>query len=141
MKLANLFGPQRHVHQFADAVATAGTELEEVCFLAPFNIKIDAVYIVPTTAIADDATDYVGVAVKNKGTAGTGTTVVASRDFDAADGSDDVAACTDAALTLSSTAANLLVDAGETLTAAVTKGGSGESLDGILVIEYHGCGG
>ena len=135
MRLRDLFDTQSAQHIFPIAVATAGTDNESPIFRAPFNLKVTAVRFIPETAVVGGATNFATVAVRNKGAAGTGTTVVASKAFDTAT-TDDVAAFDEDAITLSATAANLLVAEGEVLAANVTKDGTGESIDGILIVEY-----
>lgn len=138
MRLRDLFGAQQHV-VIIDGDwdwATAATVSEEVVFRAPHDLKLTAVRWIPKTAVVGHATNYITLSVVNKGDDGTGTTVMALHAFDDAGTVDDIAAYDEHAIDLSGTAANILADAGDVISVEKEVGGTGESGDGILIIEY-----
>lgn len=101
-------------HVFVIAVAgqgTAGTADEFTGFVAPFNLKITVVKWIPSAAITANGTNYFTLTLRNR-TTGAGTAVPASRSYAA---TNSVAVVAEA-MTLSSTAADLNVAAGDVLT-------------------------
>lgn len=109
-----LFGQLPASAQAVDAVVTLGE--------APDKDKVTGVEYVPAGDITGADTDTRTITVVNKGQDGTGTTVVATLAL--ANGVD--AAGYDAtAFTLSGTAANKKVDAGDVLAAESTHAGAG----------------
>lgn len=95
------------------AVSTAGNDDDTVITQAPFACTVTAVQYVPEAAITGAATDHRTFSLVNKGQAGSGTTTVASLAFDS--GSVTASANNEKTITLSGTAANLVLAAGDTL--------------------------
>lgn len=96
----------------APAVSTAGNDDDTVLGQAPFDCTVTKVEYVPEAAITGAATNNRTVSLVNKGQAGSGTTTVASLSF--ASGTNAVAN-DERAITLSVTAADLNLTAGDTL--------------------------
>jgi hypothetical protein len=94
------------------AVATAGNDDDTVVGQAPFACTVTAVEYVPEAAITGAATNNRSVSLVNKGQAGSGTTVVATLAFGNA---VNATANNERAITLSSTAADRVLAAGDTL--------------------------
>lgn len=92
---------------------TAGTEKEVAIGTAPFRSKVTAAYWIPSAAVTGDNTNYFSLTILNRGAAGAGNTVVATIDFIT---NEDAVAQTPVAITLSATAANLLLAEGDILT-------------------------
>lgn len=105
----------------ADAVAQAADGSVTVC-TAPFAGTVTAVTYVPAAAITGANTDTRKVALVNKGQAGSGTTQVASVQFNSG---TNAAAFDEKTLALSGTAADLVVAAGDVLTFVSTHVGAG----------------
>lgn len=95
------------------AVSTAGNDDDTVLTQAPFNCTVTAVEYVPEAAITGAATNHRTFSLVNKGAAGSSSTTVASLAFDS--GSVTATANNEKAITLSGTAANLDLAAGDTL--------------------------
>lgn len=94
------------------AVATAGNDDDSVVAQAPFDCTVTAVEYVPEAAITGAATNNRTVSLVNKGQAGSGSTTVASLNFD---NGITAAANNERAIPLSGTPANLVLTAGDTL--------------------------
>ena len=122
--------------------ASAGPE--QAIFVAPCRCRIIGISLVDNTAKTAHADNKVITTVYNKGAAGDGTTVVASRTGDTPT-TDDIAAFVPWPLDLSTTIANLELPAGRVLTAKVTEAGtaaSGDLVDAVWVVTYaEGYGG
>ena len=118
---------------------TAGTADEEPVLIAPIACTVTGVTLVPETAITGHATNYATLSLENKGAAGTGTDEVASFAFDTPT-TDDVAAFDEKALTLSATAANLVVTAGQILSIKKALGAAGQVVEGKVRIEFEPVG-
>lgn len=103
--------------------ATAGTADEFAGVVAPFNLKITGVKWVPAAAVTADPTNYHTLNLRNR-TTGAGTALPASRSYAATNSVAFVAE----AMTLSSTAADLLVAAGDVLTVSKVNTGTGLAL-------------
>lgn len=111
------------------ATATA-SDSETDLIVAPFAGTVSAVTYVASTAITGADTNSRTVVVVDKGAAGSGTTIVATKAF-----TNAVNAAADAAttITLSGTAANLVVAAGDVLVWQSTHVGTGLADPGGLV--------
>lgn len=112
---------------FTPGQGTAGTEDDWVAIVAPYNLTITGIKWIPNAAITANATNYFDLQILN------GATVVASRSYAATNS----VALTAEAMTLSATAANLLVAAGDVLVIhkETTAGGSGLAMpDGLVQI-------
>ncbi|MER7517783.1 hypothetical protein [Streptomyces sp. NPDC126499] len=94
------------------AVSTANASDDTVLGQAPFDCTVTSVQYVPEAAITGAATNHRTVTVVNKGQAGSGSTTVATLSFDSG---VNAAANDERAITLSGTAANLDLTAGDTL--------------------------
>jgi hypothetical protein len=99
------------IQQDVPAAATAVSD-DSVIAQSPFAGTVTAVQYVPEAAITGAATNNRTVSLVNKGAAGSGSTVVATLTF--ASGTN-ATANNEVALTLSSTAADLVVAEGDTL--------------------------
>lgn len=127
----------RQTLQFPIETIAAGTADELPFFLNRFrqSIKIVGAYFVTTNAITGDNTNNMTLQIRNKGTAGTGTTAVTDvRTYNVAGG--NVVAMDEEAFTLSSTAANLIVAADNVLALNKAENGTGMALQGLLVLEF-----
>lgn len=93
------------------AAATAVSD-DSVISQAPFDCTVSAVQYVPEAAVTGAATNNRTVSLVNKGQAGSGTTVVATLTY--ASGTNSTAN-NESSLTLSATAADLVLAAGDTL--------------------------
>ncbi|WP_369167780.1 hypothetical protein AB5J49_07915 [Streptomyces sp. R28] len=94
------------------AVSTAGNDDDTVVAQAPFDCTVTSVEYVPEAAITGADTNSRTVSLVNKGAAGSGTTTVASL---ALTNGVNATANNERAITLSGTAANLVLAAGDTL--------------------------
>ncbi|TXS08237.1 hypothetical protein EAO71_37185 [Streptomyces sp. ms191] len=94
------------------AVSTAGNDDDTVLGQAPFACTVTSVQYVPEAAITGAATNNRTVSLVNKGQAGSGSTSVASLAFD---NGINATANDEKTITLSGTAANLVLAAGDTL--------------------------
>jgi hypothetical protein len=103
---------QRVLEQDVAPVATAGNDLDSVVSQAPFDCTVTKVEFVPVTAITGANTNTRSVTLFNKGQGGAGTTTVATLQFDSG---VNASANDEKTVTLSGTAANLDLTAGDTL--------------------------
>lgn len=121
-------------HVFPIPVAgqsTAGTADEFCGLVVPFDMKITAVTWIPAAAITADDTDYFTLTLRNRGQSGAGSTLAAQRSYAATNS----AAFTAEAMTLSGTASDLRVAAGDVLTIGKVNSGSGLAMpDGVVQI-------
>jgi hypothetical protein len=116
--------------QSAQPVATVGNDLTSPLGEVPEAGVVVGVSYTPVTAITGAATNNRTISVVNKGQTGVGTTVIATLAF----GSGVNAAANDEkALTLSATAADLVVAAGDILVFVSTHVGTGIADPGGLV--------
>jgi hypothetical protein len=99
------------IQQDVPAAATAVSD-DSVIAQSPFAGTVSAVQYVPEAAITGAATNNRTVSLVNKGAAGSASTVVATLTF--ASGTN-ATANNEVSLTLSSTAADLVVAEGDTL--------------------------
>lgn len=102
----------RHIEQDVPAVTTAGNSDDTVLGTVPFAGTITEVKYIPESAVTGAATNNRTVSLVNKGQAGSGTATVASLTFS---NGTNAAANDDTTVTLSGTAANLVVAEGDTL--------------------------
>lgn len=92
--------------------ATAGTVDEFTGFVAPFNMKITAVKWIPKAAITANGSAYFTLTVRNRKGDGSGAVQPATRAYSATNS----AAFVPENMTLSATATDLNVNAGDHLT-------------------------
>ncbi|MBC6458418.1 hypothetical protein [Actinomadura sp. HBU206391] len=131
MQFKELGGVLRH-QAYVPSQATLGTDDNWPVFTAPAKLQIVGVTFVPSAAITADGTNYSVYTLTNK-VSGAGSTAVASRSWIATNS----VASTPEPFTLNATAANLLVNADESLEVVKTHGGNGLVIpDGLLVINY-----
>ena len=135
MRARDLFGPQVVEFKLPVAWGTAATVSEEVSFRAPHPLRINDVRFTPDSAITGNATNFATLRVRNKGLAGTGTTVMATLAFDTPT-TDDVAAFDEKAIPVSATSANRNAVEGDVIAVEKTVGGTGLAIDGVLTVEY-----
>lgn len=110
MKLKDIAG--NHIISIdVAAQATAGTAEAMGGHMVPFACTVTAVQWVPDAAVTANDTNYAVLALQNGGAAGTATTEIAQRSYAATNS----VARTAESLTLSATAANLLLAAGDLL--------------------------
>lgn len=120
----------RVIEQDVPAVGTAGNDQNTLVCQAPFDGVVAAVEFVPAAAVTGANTNTRAVALVNKGQVGSGTTSVASLQFDSG---VNASANDEKAVTLSGTAANLAVAKGDTLQWTSTHVGTGITDPGGLV--------
>lgn len=94
------------------AVGTAGNDDTAVIGVVPYAGVVTAVTYIPKSDVTGAATNNRTVSVINTGAAGNGTTAVASLNFGNGTNASDY---DERALTLSATAADLVVAAGDVL--------------------------
>lgn len=114
--------------------ATAGTDSAFVAAIAPYAATVTKATYITDAAITGHATNNRTFSVINKGTDGTGTTSVAAVTTNA---SNSFVAFDEKAITLSGTAANLVVAAGDVLLFDSNANASGVAdPGGLVVIEF-----
>jgi hypothetical protein len=114
---------------FVPAQGTAGTAQDQVIGEASHAATVTEATLIPEAAVAANATNYRTFRVLNRGQAGAGTTVVASLATD----TNSLVAFDEKALTLSGTAANLVVAEGDVLVADETTAGTGVAHSGYTI--------
>jgi hypothetical protein len=112
------------------AVGTAGNDATTVLFQAPFDCTVTSVQYVPAAAITGANTNTRLVELVNKGQAGSSTTQAASLQFNSG---VNAAADDEKVITLSGTAANLVLASGDTVIWNSTHVGTGITDPGGLV--------
>jgi hypothetical protein len=111
--------------------ATAGTADEWSGPPAPFRGRITAVKWVPAAAVTADATHYATLSLRNRGAAGAGSTLPASRSYVA---TNSVAFAPED-MTLSGTSAHLDIAEGDVLTVQKANTGNGLAIpDGVVLV-------
>jgi hypothetical protein len=99
----------------------AGTAAEILGLVAGFPILITQIRWLPSAAMAFNASNFVTLSVRNRGAAGAGTAVAASRAWSAVSS----VALTPETLSLSGTATDLQLATGDQLTAGFVHSGTG----------------
>lgn len=118
-------------HQMAvQPQATAGNDTNSNIYVVPRDSTVSSVTYSPVTAITGANTNTRSVSLVNKGTDGTGVTVIATLQFNSG---VNAAAAAPTTVTLSGTSANLNVTAGQVLQWQSTHVGTGISDPGGLV--------
>jgi hypothetical protein len=102
----------RVIEEGVPAVSTAGASDDTVVAQAPFDCTVTSVEYVPEAAITGAATNHRAFSLVSKGQAGSSTVTVATLAFDSG---VTATANNEKAITLSGTAANLDLTAGDTL--------------------------
>lgn len=115
----------------------AGAADEVVCFVNKFGqtLTLKSFSYIPDNALTGDNTNYMSLAVRNKGTAGVGTTAMTSTK--AYTLAVDIAAMDESALTVSATEANKLLATDEVMALNKTETGSGLILSGNFVAVFE----
>jgi hypothetical protein len=113
---------------FVPGVA-AGTAVEWPQFVVPLNATITSLIWVPGAAVTANGTNFATISIRNRGAAGSGTVVAATRSYAATNSSAQVAET----LTLSATATDLQPAAGDVLTISIAHSGSGLLIPAGLV--------
>lgn len=132
MQLKQMGGPLR-LTAYVPSQGTAATVDNFPVWQAPLGCTISAVTFVPSAAVTADATNF-STYTLTRFTAGASATTVATRAWSATDS----VAHTPESLTLSGTAANLVLAADDTLEIVKTVGGTGLVIpDGLLVVTYE----
>lgn len=133
MSLEDIPGTRTTRVQLPVPMAAAGTDDEYPGFVAGTNLVIKAVRWIPRTAVTHDGTNFGTLSVRNR-TTGAGTALPASRSYAATDSVAFVAET----CTLSATAADLLVAAGDVLTVQRLHTASGVVIPaGTVEIDYQ----
>jgi len=122
-------------YEFTIVGVAAGTAIEWPLLVAPFNMLITAVKWVPNAAVTANGTNYATLSFRNRTTAGAGTAIPASRAYSATNS----AALTSEAMTLSGTATDLNVAAGDVLTLGIAHTGTGLTIPpGLVQVSIRG---
>jgi hypothetical protein len=114
---------------FLESTGNAASTGNLPAFVAPYDCKVVAVSLVPSAAITADGTNYATYTL-TRHTAGASATTVATRVWSAGNS----AAVTSEAMTLSGTAANLQLTAGDTLSIVKTVAASGLLIPAVLLV-------
>jgi hypothetical protein len=114
------------------AQGTAGTTQDWVIGEVESGGTVAEVVIIPEAAVTANATNYRTFRVINKGSAGAGSTVVASFATDTVT-TDDLVAFDEKSITLSGTAANLVLAENDVLVADETVAGTGVTHGGYTI--------
>jgi hypothetical protein len=114
------------------AQGTAGTTQDWVIGEVESGGTVAEVVIIPEAAVTANATNYRTFRVINKGSAGAGSTVVASFATDTVT-TDDLVAFDEKSITLSGTAANLVLAENDVLVADETVTGTGVAHGGYTI--------
>lgn len=115
-----------HITRIFDSADTAGTNWEKSVYTAPFAMVVVGIKIIPDATFGQ-ATDYSALAVTNKGSAGAGTNVLASKTFN----STNVATAFEVSDFGAISTPNLA--AGDVLTLKKTHSGAGQAIPGAAV--------
>jgi hypothetical protein len=116
-------------YEFFIAGVAAGTPIEWPLMVAPFNMLVTGVKWCPNAAVTANGTNYATLNFRDRTTAGAGTVIPASRSYIATNS----AALTSEAMTLSGTATDLNIAAGDVLTLAIAHTGTGLTIPPGLV--------
>ena len=109
------------------ASGATNTAQEKITFVAGEDMVLRAAYLMFIAALTGAATNHQKISIVNKGTDGAGTVEMAALVFSST--AVVAAAGVPLAMTLSATAANLLLAAGEMVSIKVAQAGSGQTYD------------
>lgn len=127
-ELAGALSAQATIESTGNAASTGNL----LVWQAPYDAQVTAVTFVPSAAITANGTNFATYTL-TRHTAGAAAATVATRSWAATNS----VALTAEAMTLSGTAANLLLTAGDTLTVIKTVDASGLVIPaGLLVVTY-----
>lgn len=107
----------------------AATPIEVPGLVAPANLLITGVRWVPNAAVTANASNFATLSFRNRTGAGVGTAVPATRSYAATNSVAQVAE----AMTLSGTATDLQVAAGDVLTLGIVHSGTGLTIPPGLI--------
>jgi hypothetical protein len=107
------------------ASGATNTDQEVARFVAPHDMKLEAAFAMFISALTGAATNNIRFAINNVSTDGDGTTELAYLDFEGTAVTADVMEAV--AFTLTSTAADLLISAGDAISIAAVHQGTGEA--------------
>lgn len=110
----------------AYAMAAAGTDREDVGMRVPYNMVITAVDWIPQANVTANGTNYTVLSLRNRKADASGAALPASRSYVATNST----AFVPEAMTLSGTAADLQLTAGDVLTVQMIHAGTGVQLPG-----------
>lgn len=131
MQFKEMRGPIMH-QVFLESTGNAASTGNLPAWRAPLDCEITSAVLVPSAAITADPTNYATYTL-TRHTAGASATTVATRAWSATNS----VALTAESMTLSGTAANLLLTADDTLTIVKTAAASGLLIPAcLLVITY-----
>lgn len=135
MQLKEMGGNLKH-QMFVETTGNAASTGGGVAFVAPHKLTVVAASLVPLAAITANGTDY-AIITLTRHTAGATATTVATRSWIATNS----VAHTEESMTLSATAANLILAAGDTLAPLKTVAGNGLVIPNfLLVVTYQWAG-
>jgi hypothetical protein len=116
------------------AMAGATTDNEQPGFVVPFNAKVTAVKWLPAANVTASGTNFSVLSVRNRKADASGTALPASRSYAATNST----AWVPEDCTLSSTAADLLLNAGDILTVQMIHTASGVVIPaGVVRVSYQ----
>jgi hypothetical protein len=129
MSVLNQMRGDLFVTQAIESTGNAASTGNLPVWRAPYDCTVTAVALNPSAAITADATHY-AVYTLTRHTAGASATTVATRSWAATNS----VAVTPESMTLSGTAANLILTAGDTIDMVKTVGGNGLVIPNMLVV-------
>jgi hypothetical protein len=112
------------------AGAANGSAMEVPAFVAPANMSVSGMRWLPSAAITANGANFFTLSLRNRGAAGAGAALPASRSYAATNS----AAWVNEACALSGTASDLLVSAGDSLTVQKVETGTGLTCPAGLVV-------
>lgn len=118
-----------HVASTGNAASTGGQAVGR----APFRAVVTAVKFIADAAVTGATTDAPTLTLKNRGAAGAGTTAVAAKAFITG---EDMVAFAPEDITISATAADLLLAEGDCLSIDKSVAGSGTVVPAGTVVVY-----
>lgn len=119
--------------QLPAAMVAAGTDDETPGVVMPFNATIKGGRFIPLAAVTANGTNFTTLSVRNRGAAAAGTALPLTRSWAATNSAAFVAD----ALTVSGTASDLAVNAGDVLTVQRLHSGTGVVVPaGTVEIDY-----
>jgi hypothetical protein len=127
-------------HQIALPITISATTAAPILlWRVPFKCKLAAIWLAVQAAIAASDTDYWTIAVINRAAAGGGTTALIVTTTTKAASLNGLAAYVDKALTLTATAADLILQEGDIVTLTLTKAASGADwVMPLVYFEFYG---
>lgn len=114
---------------FVETTGNAASTGGGVQFVAPHKLTVVAATLIPHAAITANGTDY-AILTLTRHTAGASATTVATRSWAATNS----VAHTEESMTLSGTAANLILAQGDTLAILKTVAGNGLVIPNVLLV-------